>query len=85
MTTDEGHLDVVNPDEISAGKSNSIATPDILWVELGDVDVSVNVRDARRIERGQDLLNDDVLGTVCDAETLSSDDTRASNANKRFV
>lgn len=37
---DSTYLDVINPDEISAGKSDGITSPDVLWVQLSDVNVS---------------------------------------------
>lgn len=69
LAADEGGLDVVDPDEIRAGEGNGITSPDVLWVELGDVDV----------------LDDDVLGSVGDSETLSTDHCVGPNTNDGFV
>jgi len=69
LAADEGGLDVVDPDEIRAGEGNGITSPDILWVELGNVDV----------------LDDDVLGSICDSETLSTDHCVGSDTNDGLV
>ena len=39
LATDQRDLDVVNPDLVGAIQGHSITTPDVLWVELCDVDV----------------------------------------------
>ena len=38
---DSAYLDMINPDEISAGKGDSITSPGVLWVQLGNVNVSL--------------------------------------------
>lgn len=50
---------MIDPDKVSTVKSDCISTPDVLRVEFGDVDV----------------LNDDVLGSVGDAQALATDNT----------
>jgi hypothetical protein len=62
LAADEGGLDVVNPNEVAAVEGNSITTPDILRVQVGDVDV----------------LNNDVLHAAGDTETLANNDTSAA-------
>jgi hypothetical protein len=69
LTTDEGDLDVVDPDKIGASEGDSISSPNILWVEFSDVDV----------------LDDHILGAVGDAETFASNYSLAANANNRFI
>jgi hypothetical protein len=39
LATDFRDLDVINPDQVGARNSNGITSPNILGVELGDVDV----------------------------------------------
>ena len=39
LAPDERRLDVVDPDEIRADERDGVAAPDVLRVELGDVDV----------------------------------------------
>lgn len=58
-----------NPDEVRAIHSNSISTPDVLGVEVSDMDI----------------LDDDVLGTVGHTQTLSTDNTLGSNADQGLV
>ena len=60
---------MVNPDVVGAVESDSVTTPDEFGVELGDVDV----------------LDDDVADTVHQAQTLSTQDTRATHANNGLV
>lgn len=69
LTADEGGLDVIDPDEISSGEGDGISSPDVLWVELGNVDV----------------LDDDVLGSIGNSETLSSDHSIGTDTNNRLV
>lgn len=69
LAADAGGLDVVDPDHVSAGDGDSITTPDVLRVDLGEVDV----------------LDDDVLDTVGHVDTLALDDTGGALADKRLV
>lgn len=69
LAADEGHLDVVNPDQIGSGESDGVAAPDVLGVELGDVDV----------------LDNHVCGSVRDAQTLAPDHTCRPNADDGLV
>jgi hypothetical protein len=73
---------VVDPHKITSGKSDGIASPDVLWVELRNVDVPACVR-ARpiRVKNRGYLLDDNVLGSVRNSQTLASDDTGASDAD----
>jgi hypothetical protein len=48
LTTDLGGSNVINPDEIGTIKSHGVATPNVLRVQFGDMDV----------------LDDDVLGSL---------------------
>ena len=43
MSSDEGDLDVVDPDVVGAEGLDCVSAPDILWVKFGDVDVSVGM------------------------------------------
>lgn len=69
LATDQRDLDVVNPDLVGAIQGDSITTPDVLWVELCDVDV----------------LDDDVLGTAGQTQALAAKDTSATNTNDGLV
>lgn len=69
LATDQGDLAVVDPYEVRAVNSDGITTPDVLRVELRDVDV----------------LDDDVLGAVGNSETLSAKDTLGANADNALV
>lgn len=40
LSSNERDFDVINPNEISARKSDRISSPDVLWIELGDAYVS---------------------------------------------
>lgn len=63
------HLDVVDPDEIGAGERDGVAAPDVLRVEVRDVDV----------------LDNHVLGTVGDTQSLALNHTRRPDADDRLV
>lgn len=52
------YLDVVNPHLVTAIQGDRITAPNVLRVELGNVDV----------------LNDDIAGAICDPETGALDD-----------
>ena len=60
---------MINPDQVTASNSDGISTPDVLRVELSDVNV----------------LNNDVLGSVGHAETLSTNNTLGSNTDDGLV
>ena len=60
---------MVDPDHVGTCQSNGIAAPDVLRVELGDVNV----------------LDDDVLDTVGKSDALALDDTFRARADDRFV
>lgn len=55
---------LTNPDLVGSGNCDGVTTPDVLRVQVGDVDV----------------LNDHVLCSVGDTETLATEDAFASNA-----
>ncbi len=40
LTADKRGLDVVNPDQVGAGEGDGISSPNVLRVELGDMDIS---------------------------------------------
>ena len=63
------YLDVVDPDHVRAGKSNGIAAPDVLRVELGDVNV----------------LDNHILDAVGQPDALALDDTFRTRADDRLV
>jgi hypothetical protein len=63
------YLDVVDPDHVRAGKSNGIAAPDVLRVELGDVNV----------------LDDYVFDAVGEPDTLALDHTFRARADDCLV
>lgn len=69
LTADQRGLDVVNPDEVSAIQSNSIATPDVLGIQLRNVDI----------------LDDNVACTIANTQTLAANNTRAANTNNGLV
>jgi hypothetical protein len=58
-----------NPNQISSVESYSVAAPDVLRVELGDVNI----------------LDDNVLRSVGNAETLATDHTLATDTDDRLV
>ena len=39
LASDEGELDVVDPNVVGAVSLDGVSSPDVLWVEVGDVDV----------------------------------------------
>lgn len=69
LATDQRGFHVVDPHEISAGERDGITTPDVLWVELCDVNV----------------LDDDVFCVVGDAQAFATDDAFGAFTNERFV
>lgn len=66
---DRVYLDVIDPNHIAAIESDGIATPDVLRVELGDMNV----------------LDDDVAGTIGDIETFALDDAFSARSNQSLV
>jgi hypothetical protein len=62
LAPNEGGLDMVDPDEVAAIEGNSITTPDVLGIQVGDVYV----------------LDDDVLHPAGNTETLADNDTRTA-------
>lgn len=60
------YLDVINPDHISTVQGDGITTPNILRVQVRNVNI----------------LNDDVAGTADNLQALSFDNSGATRANK---
>ena len=60
---------MVNPNKIGVIKGNGITSPHILRVKVGDLNV----------------LNDDVLGTLCNVKALALDDAFASYTDETLV
>lgn len=69
LTTDERGGYAINPDHVRAIDSNSIASPHVLGVDVGDLNV----------------LDDDVGDAGDHAETLSEDDTGLALADEGLV
>lgn len=69
LTTNQRGGAVVDPDVISAIKSNSVSSPDNVRVKVGNVDV----------------LDDDVLNTVGETKALALDDTLRANTDDTLV
>lgn len=63
------YSDMVNPNEISIVEGDCVSTPDIFRIDISN----------------RDVLNDDILGTVNDPQTLTLDDTGAALANQGLV
>jgi hypothetical protein len=68
-SSDSSYLDVVDPDHVSVIQGDGITTPDVVRVEVGDVDV----------------LDDDVLRARDNSQTLALDNTSAAAADQRLV
>lgn len=60
---------LTDPDQVGAVDSDGISTPDVLWVQLGDVDV----------------LDDDVFCALCDVETLPTEDALVAHTDDGLV
>jgi hypothetical protein len=60
---------MVNPNKICVIKGDSITTPDVLRVKVGNVNV----------------LDNDILGTLCNVEALALDDALASYTDETLV
>lgn len=69
LAADQRDLDVVNPDLVGAIQGDSITTPDVLRVELRNVNV----------------LDDDILNTAGQTQTLAAKDTSATNTDDGLV
>lgn len=63
------YLDVIDPDHITAIESDGITTPDVLRVELGDVNV----------------LDDNVAGTIGDIEAFALDNAFGAGSNQSLI
>lgn len=87
------HGNVVEPDQVSLVDGDSITTPDVLRVNVCDSDVPMVSRLAciptmllrLRPTRGLNILDDDVLDTVDDAQTTTLDDTGGALTNQGLV
>lgn len=64
-----GYRDVINPDLVGAIERDGITTPDVLGVEISNVDV----------------LDDDVLGTTTHSQTLALDAGLVTHAENGLV
>lgn len=60
---------MVDPDVVSSVESDGVATPDVLGVQISEVDV----------------LNNDIAGTTSQSEALACDGTTVSDTNDTFV
>lgn len=60
---------MINPNKIRVIKGNGIASPDVLRVEVGDLNV----------------LDNDILGTLCNVKALALDDALASYTDETLV
>lgn len=69
LTTNERGGAVVDPDEIGVVDGDSITTPDVLRVQVGNVNI----------------LDNNVLGTADHADTLALDDALAANTDEGLV
>lgn len=85
--------DVVEPDLVSFVDGDSITTPDVLRVDVCDSDVPmisrlacIPIKPSRlRPTQGFNLLDDDVLDTVDDAQTTALNSTLAALTNQGLV
>ena len=69
LATDQRDLDMVNPDLVSTIQRNSITTPDILRVELGNVDV----------------LYDSIANTIHEMQPLITNHASTANTHGRLI
>ncbi|KFY13018.1 hypothetical protein V492_03540 [Pseudogymnoascus sp. VKM F-4246] len=69
LAAHERHLDVVDPDEIGARERDGVAAPDVLRVEVRDVDV----------------LDNHILGSIRHAESLPLNHTRRSDPDDGLI
>ena len=69
LAADQRDLDVVNPDLVGAIQGDSITTPDVLRVELRNVNV----------------LDDDILHAAGQTQTLAAKDTSTTNTDDGLV
>lgn len=69
LAAGERELVVVDPDAVGAVQGDCIATPDVLRVEVGEVDV----------------LDDDVAGAAAKAQALAANDSLGAHADDGLV
>lgn len=69
MHGNQTHLDVVDPYQVRTVQSDGVSSPDILGIQLRDVDV----------------LDDDVAGSSLHIKSLSLDDTARADSDERLV
>ena len=69
LAADEGGGDVVDPDHVGVVQGDGVAAPNVLRVEVGDVDV----------------LDDDVPDAADHPDTLALDDALVANADEGLV
>ena len=80
---------MVNPDHIGLIDGDSVTTPDVLGVDVGDSNVPVGILVGKVLTLLRALvgylLDDDVLGTADDTETLTLDDTAGALTDQSLV
>lgn len=84
---------VVEPDQVSLVDGDGITTPDVLRVDVCDSDVPMVSRLAcvptklsrLRPRQGLNILDDDVLDTVDDAQTTALNSTLGALTNQGLV
>jgi hypothetical protein len=77
---------VVNPDEVAAGEGDCVTAPDVLRVQLSNVDIPNTVSTVQYLwGLLSNILDDDVLGAVCNPQTFASDDSLTANTNDRLI
>lgn len=79
------YSNMVDPDQVAVIKSNSITTPDVLRVDVGNRDVPDFVREQIPNDTEHNLLDDDVLSTADNTETLALDCTRGALTDEGLV
>lgn len=69
LATDQRDLDMVSPNLVGTIQRNSITTPDILRVELGNMDV----------------LYDNIANTIHETQPLTTNHASTANAHDRLI
>jgi hypothetical protein len=86
---------VVDPDKVNVVQGDTVSTPDVLGVNVGDCDVpkgrkkvSLLVADRRlrkSTKRGDHVLDDNVANAANKTQTLTLDDTGVALAEEGLV
>lgn len=76
---------MVDPDSVGTVECDSVASPDVLRVQVRDVNLGVSVRLGDERAHWTYVLDDNVAISTTNTQTLADDDTRSANTDNALV